>query len=307
MPSMDAISDGVSALSDDVQKYGVISGTQYWLGTVFHHVQNDLDGRSIFDEEWDLCVVLDACRVDELERKEGTYPWLTDVERYPSLAACTWNWLPRTLEETPNEILQNTIYVCANPFSDEFCTDDQFHTLDEVWRYAWDDTKGTVLPRAVTDRAITHGRSSDADRLLVHYLQPHVPFLVDDSLSISQNNFDFETTSAMDDWDRVAKGELSRPTAISWYRETLTQVLEEVDLLLSNANANRAVITADHGEAFGEWGIYGHPNVPHPSLIHVPWVETTATDHETHTPNDYETDIDRSTVEKRLYELGYSN
>lgn len=306
MSSIDVISKGMKTFSEVLQKYGVITGTRYCLSAAYHHTRFDVEGRSIFDEEWDLCVILDACRADELRRKEGLFPWLNDVEHHPSLASCTWDWLPRTLEKTPDEILQNTTYVCSNPFSDEFCADHQFQTLDEVWRYAWDDTKGTVLPRPVTDRAITHARAGEVDRVLVHYMQPHVPFLTEDATPISQNNFDLETTSVLDDWDRVARGELSRSTAISWYRETLTRVLEDVNLLLSNVDADRVVITADHGEAFGEHGIYGHPNVPLPTLTQVPWVETAATDHETYTPSDYETDTGRKSVENRLRDLGYS-
>lgn len=308
MVPYEKISDGLASLSELIRKYGVIAGMRYWFSSVYHRAQFDNEGRCIFDKQWDVCIILDACRADELEREEGEYPWLIDVERCPSIASSTWNWLPRTLERAPDDILQQTTYVCANPFSDEFCEEYHFDTLDEVWRYAWNDTKGTVLPRPVTDRAITHGRDGESERLLVHYMQPHVPFLKDGSKDISRNNFDLRAKSGIDDWDRVARGDLSKATAISWYRETLTQVLEEVDLLLSNVNAERAVVTADHGEAFGEWGIYGHPGKTDlPCLTEVPWVETTATDHETHVPDDYETNATKGIIEDRLQSLGYAN
>lgn len=36
----------------------------------------------------------------------------------------------------------------------------------------------------------------------------------------------------------------------------------------------KKVITADHGEAFGEGGNYGHPEKSiHPVLVEVPWFE----------------------------------
>jgi hypothetical protein len=44
-------------------------------------------------------------------------------------------------------------------------------------------------------------------------------------------------------------------------------------------------ITADHGNLFGEWGLYGHPmHTPVPALLRVPWAETTARDRQTREP-----------------------
>lgn len=306
MVSLGRIRRGVGALSDAVRKYGVVGGVGSYARRVSHQLSSDVQGRSIFEEEWDLCIILDGCRADELERKRDAFSWLGEIDRYPSLASCTWNWLPRTIESTPNGVLEETAYVCANPFSDRFCSPDQFQTLDEVWRYAWDSDTGTVLPRPVTDRAITHGRSTDADRLVVHYMQPHVPFLTDGATGISQDNYDFDTPSAIDDWDRVERGDLSRSTAISWYRETLATVLREVDVLLSNVDMDRVVITSDHGEAFGEGGLYGHPGgTDLPCLTRVPWVETTATDRETRVPSEYSDEGSDLSREERLKALGY--
>lgn len=300
------IRQGMVALANTIHKRGALAGFRTFCRRISNQALSDVGGRSIFDEDWDLCVVLDGCRADELERKQDSFSWLGEVGRYPSLASCTWNWLPQTIESTPDDVLRNTAYICANPFSNQFCFADQFYTLDEVWRYAWNAEKGTVLPRPVTDRAITHGRSTDAERLLVHYMQPHVPFLTDNAQSISQENFDPDSLSTADDWDRVARGELSRATAISWYRQTLTKVLQDVDLLLSNMDADTAVITADHGEAFGERGLYGHPsNTDLSCLTHVPWIETTATDQETHIPSKYTGTSNDITQEERLKALGY--
>lgn len=90
------------------------------------------------------------------------------------------------------------------------------------------------------------------------------------------------------------------------YLATLRYVLDDVALLLENVDAERVVITADHGEAFGEWGFYGHTvGCPHPVVRRVPWVETTATDEETHesavTP-EVDAAFDR---DQHLRDLGY--
>lgn len=48
-------------------------------------------------------------------------------------------------------------------------------------------------------------------------------------------------------------------------------VLDEVELFLNNINANKVVISSDHGETFGELGFYGHPaGCPHPVVKKVP-------------------------------------
>lgn len=307
MLTIGEIKNGIFSLPSTVRKYGFIGGSKRLTALAYFRLHADSNGRSIFEKPWDVCIILDACRADELTSQRTNFEWIDNVGRFPSLGSCTWDWLPRTLEETDDEILQDTVYVCANPFSGEFCTEGQFYELDEVWRYAWNEDKGTVYPRPVTDRAIHHGRTTDASRLLVHYLQPHVPFLSAETPSLSRENFDFDANSSPDAWDQVTRGELSRETAIRWYRQSLKYVLEDVQLLLTNLDADRVVLTADHGEAFGEWGIYGHPeNINLSCLTEVPWLETEATDKDAHTPAEYDREPDSVHRTDQLEALGYT-
>ena len=297
---------GVAHLPKFISEYGPIAGPRRLVGLGHWRTIHQVEGQSIFNEDWDVCIILDACRADELERKQGHYEWLNEIGRYLSVGSCTWQWLPRTFDENEDNHLDNTVYVSANPFTETFCDPDDFHTLDEVYNYAWDEEIGTVRPRPVTDRAIHHGRTKQFNRMIIHYLQPHVPFLVDQSVPLRREGFREGARGHDDDWDLVAKGELERETAIKWYRETLSKVLEDVDILLSNIDAEDIVITADHGEAFGEWGLYGHPGgVALPCLIEVPWLETTATDEETHEPADYDTEGHRPNRDEQLKALGY--
>jgi hypothetical protein len=70
------------------------------------------------------------------------------------------------------------------------------------------------------------------------------------------------------------------------------------------------VITADHGELFGEMGLYGHlVGLLHPNLRKVPWVETAAGDTYDFTPSvdltavsGDESDVD---ISEHLKDLGY--
>lgn len=140
----------------------------------------------------------------------------------------------------------------------------------------------------------------------MHYLQPHVPFVSLDHFRALRRNFDLNSAGRSDEWDQVTRREPDRETAVEGYRTNLVTVLESVETLLNNVDAERAVVTADHGEAFGEYGIYGHPDVPLNCLTTVPWVETTATDERTHRPRSYETEAGGGMdVGSRLDALGY--
>ena len=79
-------------------------------------------------------------------------------------------------------------------------------------------------------------------------------------------------------------------------------------ILLKNVDARTVAISADHGEAFGEYWEYGHHiGSLHPKVRTVPWVETTATDEGTYTPSidpPSQTSTGRS-VEAQLESLGY--
>jgi len=79
-------------------------------------------------------------------------------------------------------------------------------------------------------------------------------------------------------------------------------------LLLRNLDAETVIISADHGNAVGEWGVYGHPvGFPHPAVKRVPWVETEANDSHGHTPKIQSTASSEveTKAKERLRDLGY--
>ena len=89
------------------------------------------------------------------------------------------------------------------------------------------------------------------------------------------------------------------------YLDDLRYVLDDVETLLNNVDAERVVISADHGDAFGEYGMYGHNTGSlHPKVRYVPWITTTAENKDTYQPRDWETSSDIS-AEERLKQLGY--
>lgn len=168
-----------------------------------------------------------------------------------------------------------------------------------AWRHGHDDELGNVPPRYLTDHAIETAREVDAERCLFHYAQPHTPYM-----SRAAHTGDQLTQVETKPWSALRRGNLSRAEAWDMYLKNLRYMLDDVELLLENLDAERVIISSDHGEVFGEGRIHGHPTgVPLPVVKKVPWAVTTATDAETHTPKSE--DEDTIAVENHLEALGY--
>ncbi|MDS0475735.1 hypothetical protein [Natrinema sp. 1APR25-10V2] len=301
--------------------YGAVQ--ELWqggLGVLGRHVYNY--GTHVFEEEWDILLVLDTCRPDVLAEVADEYEFLADYDperdALNSVGSRSPEWIGKTFD--PDSIagpeLADTAYVSANPHTRDIPDPDALAVVDELWKYGWSYDHGTVRPETVVDRAIDVHRSGDHDRLIVHFMQPHSPYrsLVEEhpdwfSLSVGMDNP--EDTPEFVLWERLRTGRVSREELWEAYRDNLRWVLDSLELLLDNVEADDVVITSDHGEAFGEWWYYGHSSTaPIPVLKRVPWATTTATDRETYepelTPDENENrDPTSDEVNERLRTLGY--
>ncbi len=271
------------------------------------------EGRSIYTEDWDVLLILDACRVDQLEDVASEYSYLPDdVPEFHSLAGYSREWLCRNFTDKNQnkyfEEISNTAYISGNPFTaDVFSDDHPFGYLDEVWKYSWDDENGTIHPDALTDRAIQLWREGNYDRMIVHYMQPHIPFVGGNENwheGFDPHSGDWGTKDQPKDlWARYRDGEITASREELWkaYQDNLRYVLDHLDdVLLKNISADSVVISADHGNAVGEGWYYGHGDVPLDVVQKVPWVTVSAKDSNQYTPEiqtDNQTD---SNVEERL-------
>lgn len=266
---------------------------------------------NIYDRDWDVLVILDGCRVDVMTEVAREYGFIEAVDSISSAGSMSVEWMNNTFDSSEyGDEMARTAYVTANVFSEETIDADSLQHLDEVWRYGWDEAVNTIPPRTVTDRAITMSREEQPDRLIVHYMQPHHPFIADAELrQFDVDPFGRDNTGEgthYTAWGALRRGMVSRADVWRAYKANLRLVLDEIALLRKNIDADTLVLTADHGNAAGEWGIYDHPiGFPHPSVKQVPWVETTATDTESYVPNSIETEDTTSDVESRLEALGY--
>jgi len=262
-------------------------------------------GINIYERDWDTLVILDACRVDLMQEVADEYPFMSEIDLIESIGSMSEEWMRKTFTDEYVDEMERTAYITANVFSEDVLDEERFDTLDEVWRYAWDDETGTIPPRPVTDRAIHTARNQNPDRLIVHYMQPHHPFVGKERLDIVDAN-PFGRNEGTTAVDALRRGDVSYETFWRVYRSNLETVLEDVSILLNNHNADRVVLTSDHGDALGEWGIYDHPaGCLHPVVKNVPWVETTATNEETYEPDTEPDSVTEVDVKGRLRNLGY--
>ncbi|MHC5060903.1 MAG: hypothetical protein ACYTFK_07455 [Planctomycetota bacterium] len=140
-----------------------------------------MDRFNILSEHWDYLIVLDACRYDYFEQIHGTF-LKGRLEKRISLGSCTNEWTNRTFPDYYDDIE----YISANPqIAGEltvygFCGGKHFHKVHEIWKNGWDNDKGTVLPETLTKAAIDIISNTPGKRFIIHYVQPHEPYLLDE-------------------------------------------------------------------------------------------------------------------------------
>lgn len=284
------------------------SAQSLWKGAV-GKIPVPPHGTHIYSKDWDILVILDACRPDVLEQMAADYEFVPEsVPTIWSRGSQSKEWLQATFTPAYQDEIAETTYITGNLYSREFggsipISKDDFASIDEVWRDDWEDDLGTIPPRPLTDHAIRAAREG-TDRLIVHYMQPHAPYRSLNAIDrVGVNNESLERRTTV--WDLLQLGELTRDEALDAYRDQLRWVLDDVALLLESTDGE-VVISADHAELFGEFGLYSHPPVPHPTLRRVPWLRTTARDTGEYDPENEQTASNEPIdVSERLASLGY--
>ncbi|MDQ2072346.1 sulfatase-like hydrolase/transferase [Haloarcula sp. H-GB4] len=258
------------------------------------------------------------------------YEFIDEVEAVYSVGSTSKEWMVNTFTEEHRTQINRTTQISSNAWVDSVLTEDvdfgfwsptrgsflESHpifanlmsrptlTKDDFAEFKslshLNEEYGVVPAETVTDHAIDTGRKSSPEKMLVHYMQPHAPYL----RNTTQNGQ--EITSTEKDPFGELRSQGNKAEIFELYLDNLRYVLDSVELLLNNLDRERVLITADHGELFGEFGISNHiAGVPHPNLKKVPLVETSATDNQTYVPDTSDEVIQDSSVEDRLADLGY--
>lgn len=134
---------------------------------------------NVMQETWDCLIILDACRYDTFERIHREFLDPAPLEAVDSVGTCTSEWRNKTFTGS----YPDTVYVSANPYItggkslDGFDGGARFFRVVDVWQTGWDHERGTVPPATVTRQALRALVTHPDKRFILHYLQPHAPYL----------------------------------------------------------------------------------------------------------------------------------
>lgn len=209
---------------------------------------------NFLEEEWGNLVILDGCRYDMLKEKN---PFNTETGKVYSNASHTLEFLRKNLKERDNS---DIVYVTASPQVARM--DLGLHHRFDVWHDHWNEEHGTVMPEDVTKAGIDAIKRYPNKRVIVHYMQPHYPFIGEKGNNMGSPIHDgFFGKKKKTVWEQLGDGELSEEELKEAYYENLEIVLGEAEKLVSHMEG-KTVVTSDHGNVYGKRiglsKVYGH-------------------------------------------------
>lgn len=214
----------------------------------------------VLDEEKFALIILDACRYDSLNNLLDR-----DVRKIDSGVPNTHTWIKENWMGTYDITYISALPWVANqevehPNAGKYDASKHFKKVVESWRISWDDELDTILPSALASDA---NKNID-DKMIIHFNQPHFPHIGENKL----------TNDDVRKIPNVGASDISDEYVWKSYHDNLRRVWDEgvmnLDALEENDRVN--IITADHGEALGEDGEYGH-NSYHDKVTTVPWID----------------------------------
>lgn len=297
---------------------------QWWRQRFYHRVLGPItqrvapDGIDVMALDWDNLLVLDACRADDFERMVGTSQF-DDYQVVTSRASATPEWIETNFE---GRTFGDTVYVSGNPWVSKIAPD-AFHDIKNIWledykieqkELSGADTladlgipfEETVTAERVNEAARHAAAEHDDKRLIVHYIQPHAPYI---------GNSDGSTKDDIPPYhpgEHLRFGEVDHQVIRKLYRENLEYVWQHASRLVEELEG-RTVVTSDHGEMFGErlfsflpFRGYDHPIGLHSSeLIEVPWAVVDGSRRPISDDGVQTISVDQGAVDKHLRDLGY--
>lgn len=262
-----------------------------------------------------MLVVLDACRYDVFTDVAPEYLSFDSLEPVRCAGYNTFDYISRCWPDT----YENLEYVsAATPVNSDpreeyeeetlstlyggYVPSEHIPQIRDVWRESWDESIGITPPSAVTDAAL----EADGRRIVAHYFQPHAPYIGRQSLLGHVKGADARPNEGepvdAPVWARSKAGDISQSDLRTAYESNLRRALRQVRRLVTETDIDPVVVMGDHGEALGEYGIFGHPSIDHPYIRTVPWGVVSGV---AEYPDGAAADVATSDVESRLADLGY--
>jgi len=286
---------------------------RWWRGRyrdrIFSKISIKNNGVYIVDEDWDNLIILDACRYDifkELNTIDG------ELTSRISRGSCTTDFLIENFRKYPQPSeLKKIVYVTSNPYVNKFLSR-TFHKIYPTWKYGWNAKLNTVPPENVVEDALKAYQKHPDKRLIVHFMQPHYPFL-NIKFSVKTNKAAFKEDTYKDKnvineekypqfglveivnpcnskskqligttpWILLEDGVLNVNEVFVAYKNNLKLVLPFVKELVDSL-PGKTVVSSDHGNLIGErvhhilypFREFGHPCGLYNirQIVEVPWL-----------------------------------
>ena len=271
-------------------------------------------GIDVMSEDWDNLLILDACRYDLFAARHDLPGQLRARE---SRAAHTSEFILGNFHERD---LTDTVYVTASPilqrgYPDRY--DPTFHAIVNVWQEdGWDEECNSVRPETMVEYALDAADTYPNKRLVVHFMQPHYPF-IDSETTLDKQSIPDPEELTTDIWNELMRNrtDLSRAQVVEAYRANFDVVHPHVEQLLDDLSG-KTVVTSDHGNMLGERSCplplveWGHPpGLYTAELTTVPWLEYDDGPRReivAESPVDSADAVEGDVVRDRLRQLGYA-
>lgn len=219
----------------------------------------------IDEEEWDTLVVFDACRWDALNELLDR-----NVEklRTPTTSS-TAGWMKHIWNRKK---WNNVSYISTNPMTDwvqseKSEADGYYFDLESKFKNyvrAWEESE-RYRPNAPTKIAKQY-----TPPRIIHYMQPHTPYLGRITLDIVNRDKIYGNIHSKHELELAEDGHISPELIRSAYFENLKLAWRYAkDFRTTNG---KVVYTADHGEVLGP-DRFTHGSAQHSQGRVVPWVE----------------------------------
>lgn len=133
---------------------------------------------NLMEENWDYLIVLDACRYDYFRDMYQDY-FSGMLESRLSVGSCTLEWCIKSFTKMYSDV----IFISSNPYINSkteikgFDARKHFCRVIDVWAFGWNKKLGTVLPEKLNESALKATKTFPEKRFIVHYLQPHGPYI----------------------------------------------------------------------------------------------------------------------------------
>jgi len=267
----------------------------------------------VFERDWDNLLIMDACRYDmlnehEFENAEFKYCW--------SGGSNSMEFLRHNVD---GRRLDDVVWVTANPHVAKYS--ENIFEIINVWNGGWNEEFRTVLPEKIVEEAKRAEEQYPNKRLVVHFMQPHYPFIGPIGREELPEHRSFTGDGRIRDgddagkdvWEHLQEGTVSEALVWDAYRENLETVLPHAKNLIKKIRG-KSVLTSDHGNELGRRSfpipirLYGHPGRRRTkNLVKVPWVVFDKTHRKEIRSGDgiNRQSVDERRVEERLTHLGY--